>query len=92
MRFHYLRFTNALSLKLKNTCRLSALKRRVILIFLFPVIVPILLLGWVLYVIGDRQTSDKPAPERKIDVREEESTSSEDNVEVGLIEESLEEQ
>jgi hypothetical protein len=64
------------------------------MILLFPVFVLLFLLGWVLYVVGDRQTSDKTASRKKTSVHssEDESTVNEEGLEMGVIDEIVEEQ
>jgi hypothetical protein len=71
---------------------LDDLRIRSLRILLFPVVAPIFLLGWILYVIGERQACSKAVTERRNDnyclVRKPNVT--EDNVEMGLIDEIME--
>lgn len=70
------------------------MRSRALLILFFPVFALLLLLGWVLYVVGDKQTSGKTASKEKTSVHspEPESTAEEVDLEVGVIDEILEEQ
>jgi len=75
-------------------CWLDALRIRGLRILLFPVVAPLILLGWALYVVGEKQAYSKLATEwkaKELDLAER-STTNEDKVEVGLIDEILEEQ
>ena len=69
---------------------MDSLRIRGLRILLFPIAVPLILLGWALYVVGDRQAYTKfetkeHAPNKK-------SITNEHQVEMGLIDEILEEQ
>jgi len=44
---------------------LADLRIRGLRILLFPVVVPLFLLGWVLYVVGERQACSKAVTERR---------------------------
>lgn len=73
---------------------MAALRIRGLRILLFPVIAPLILLGWVLYVVGDRQAYSQLATKRKTKTLDpdEKSTANEAKVEMGLIDEISEEQ
>jgi hypothetical protein len=67
-------------------------RRRILIILLFPVIVPLFFVAWVLYVIGDNRTCNTTAAKRKInDVDLKKESTSNDDIEIGLIEEIVEE-
>ncbi|MBN1358894.1 hypothetical protein JW988_09030 [Candidatus Bathyarchaeota archaeon] len=65
----------------------DALRIRGLRILLFPVVAPLILLGWVLYVVGERQACSKAVIKRKNHdyVLAEKSDENEDKVEMGLI-------
>jgi hypothetical protein len=71
---------------------LDDLRIRGLRILLFPVVAPLFLLGWVLYVIGERQACSGAVTERRNDnyCLAEKSNVTEDNVEMGLIDEIME--
>jgi len=73
---------------------LGTLRTRGLRILLFPIAVPLILLGWTLYVVGDRQAYSKLETKRKTKERNpnKKSTTNEEQVEMGLIDEILEEQ
>jgi hypothetical protein len=73
---------------------LGTLESRILKILLFPIIALIFIVGWILYVVGDKQTSNNSADERKIRsvVSEDNSTSIEDYTDLGILEEVVEEQ
>ena len=56
-------------------------------ILLFPVVAPLILLGWVLYVVGERQACSKAVIKRKNQdyVLTGKSDENENKVEMGLI-------
>ena len=70
---------------------LSALGIRGLRILLFPVVVVLFIVGWVLYVLGERQASCE-APSKPEDDSFEDSTLIDDEIEFGLIDEVVEEQ
>ena len=67
-------------------------RRRVTLILLFPIIAILFALGWVLSVVGEKQKTRNTTPTRKTrnDI-DEESPTNVSEVEMGLIEEIVEE-
>ena len=71
---------------------LDDLRIRGLRILLFPFVVPLFLLGWVLYIIGEKQVCSKAVTERSNDnyCLAEKSNVTEDNVEMGLIDEIME--
>ena len=79
---------------MKSSCWLDALRIRGLRILLFPVVAPFILLGWVLYVVGDRQAYSKLATKRKAKELDPDgtSTANEATVKMGLIDEIVEEQ
>lgn len=71
---------------------MDALRKR-LKILLFPVIAPLILLGWILYVVGERQACSKAVNTRKNHdhVSAEKPNENEDKVEMGLIDKIVEE-
>ena len=71
---------------------MDALRKR-LKILLFPVIAPLILLGWILYVVGERQECSKAVNKRKNHdhVSAEQPNKNEDEVEMGLIDKIVEE-
>jgi hypothetical protein len=65
---------------------LGALGRRILRILLFPVFVPLFLLGWVIYFVGNWQMSKTAETKTKTSDRslEEESPANDVDVEMGL--------
>ncbi len=61
-------------------------------ILLFPVVAPLILLGWVLYVVGERQAFSKAVTQIKNHdyVLAEKPDENEDKVEMGLINKIIE--
>ena len=92
--FQYLEFINLFYWELKSSCWLDALRIRGLRILLFPVVAPLILLGWVLYVVGDRQAYSQLANKKNAKELnpDEKPTAHEAKVEMGLIDEILEEQ
>jgi hypothetical protein len=72
---------------------LVAMRRRIVLILLFPVVIFLFVVGWVLCSIGGKETSNKVSIESETDIieREKDSTVNSDT-EMGLIEEKAEDQ
>jgi hypothetical protein len=69
---------------------LGALRIHGLRILLYPVVILLFLLGWVLHVVGERQADSEEMSKRKInDSSFEASTSNDDEVEFGLIDEYL---
>jgi hypothetical protein len=68
---------------------LAALRIHGLRILLFPIVAPLILLGWILYIVGDRQACSKLATKRKAKEldSDEKATANEDKVEMGLIDE-----
>jgi hypothetical protein len=67
-------------------------RRNIKIILLFPVIVFLFVVGWVLYIIGDRQIANKAVPKKANDSDPEEELIAEgSDFEAGLIEECIEE-
>jgi hypothetical protein len=67
-------------------------RRNIKIILLFPVIVFLFALGWVLYTIGDRQISNEKAPKKTNDSGPEEELIAEgSDFETCLIDECIEE-
>jgi len=60
------------------------------MIVFLPVFVFLFLVGWILYVAGDKRMKD--APERKTDNSLKEELTKDDGVEMGLIEKTVKEQ
>jgi hypothetical protein len=73
---------------------LEILRIRGLRILLFPIAVPLTLLGWALYVVGDKQAYSKLETKRKTKERDpnKKSITNEEQVEMGLIDKILEEQ
>jgi hypothetical protein len=71
---------------------LDDLRIRGLRILLFPVVAPLFLLGWVLYVIGERQACSKAVTEGRNDNYRlaGKPNVTEDNFEMGLIDEIME--
>jgi hypothetical protein len=66
------------------------LKLRKLRILLFPVVAPLILLGWCLYVIGDSQATSKAMVQRKKrNHPPKKSPDNEDEVEMGLMEQLM---
>jgi len=72
---------------------LETLRIRGLRIVLFPIAVPLILLGWALYVVGDKQAYSKLETKRKAKERtpNKKSITNEEQVEMGLIDYMLEE-
>jgi len=72
---------------------LETLRIRGLRILLFPIAVPLILLGWVLYVVGDKQAYSKLETRRKTKERNpnKKSITNEEQIEMGLIDYMLEE-
>ncbi len=72
---------------------METLRIRGLRILLFPIAVPLILLGWALYVVGDKQTYSKLEAKRKTKERNliKKSITNEEQVEMGLIDDMLEE-
>ncbi len=72
---------------------METLRIRGLRILLFPIAVPLILLGWALYVVGDKQTYCKLEAKRKTKERNliKKSITNEEQVEMGLIDDMLEE-
>jgi hypothetical protein len=69
----------------------NAVRRRFKIILLFPVFIILFFVGWIPYVMGDRQTRGNTLPERESGIgRKEESTLNNDEVQMALIEEIAE--
>lgn len=86
--YHY--FINLLGGTSVSSLRLETLKLRKLRILLFPVVAPLILLGWCLYVIGDRQATSNAMVQRKKRNRPpKESNDNEDKVEMGLMEQLM---
>jgi hypothetical protein len=67
-------------------------RRTIKIILIFPVIVFLFVVGWVLCTIGDRQNRNKAVPKKTTDSDpEEELTADGGDFETGLIEECIEE-
>jgi hypothetical protein len=67
--------------------------RRGLRILLFPIAILLILIGWVLYVVGDRQTYSKletKSKTKECDLNKK-SITNDDQVEMGLVDEILEE-
>ena len=77
--------------KAENLLLVATMRRRVLMIVFLPVFVFLFIVGWILYVAGDKRMS-KDTPERKTDNSLEEELTEDDGVEIGLIEETLKEQ
>ena len=90
-KIRYYGFINALSSDF-NLLFVVTVRRRVTLILLFPIIAILFALGWVLSVVGEKQKNGNATPTRKTrhDI-EEESPTNVSEVEMGLIEEIVEE-
>ena len=73
---------------------MDTLRLRGLRILLFPIAVPLILLGWALYVVGDRQAYSKVETKRKAKERDpnKKSIMNDYQVEMGSIDEILEEQ
>jgi hypothetical protein len=76
--------------KAENLLLVATMRRRVLMIVFLPFFVFLFLVGWILYVAGDKRMKD--VPERKTDNNLEEELTEDDGVEIGLIEETLKEQ
>ena len=69
------------------------MRKRILRIMLLPFAILIFLVGWFLYIVGDRVESKTRRKRRLADVaHREETVEGYENMEVGLIEEALEEQ
>ena len=77
--------------KAENLLLVATMRRRVLMIVFLPVFVFLFIVGWILYVAGDKRMS-KDAPERKTDNSLEEEPTEDDGVEMGLIEKTVKEQ
>ena len=63
------------------------MRRRLKIILFFPIFIFLFFVGWVPYVMGDKQTRSNTSPERESGIdRKEESTTNNDEVEMALIE------
>jgi hypothetical protein len=72
---------------------LVAVRRRIVLILLFPVVIFLFVVGWALCSIGDRETSNKIDTEKETNINEKEKGSAvNSDTEMGLIEEIAEDQ
>ena len=69
---------------------MDTLRVRGLRILLYPVAVIFFLVGWVLYVVGERQAHSEETS-RAEDASFEDSTLNEDEVEFSLVDELLEE-
>ena len=65
----------------------DALRIRGLRILLFPVAALLILLGWVLYVVGERQACSESEAKR-----ENQDKPNENEVEIGLIDKTVEEE
>jgi len=70
----------------------DALRVRGLRILLFPVAALLILLGWVLYVVGERQACSEAAAKRKNRDNALAEKPNETEVEIGLIDKPLEEE
>jgi hypothetical protein len=77
--------------KAENLLLVATMRRRVLMIVFLPVFVFLFIVGWILYVAGDKRMS-KEAPERKTDESIKEEPTEDDGVEMGLIEKTVKEQ
>ena len=77
--------------KAENLLLVATMRRRVLMIVFLPVFVFLFIVGWILYVAGDKRMS-KDAPERKNDNSLEEEPTEDDGVEMVLIEKTVKEQ
>jgi hypothetical protein len=77
--------------KAENLLLVATMRRRVLMIVFLPVFVFLFIVGWILYVAGDKRMS-KDAPERKNDNSLEEELIEDDGVEMVLIEKTVKEQ
>ena len=66
---------------------MDALRIRGLRILLFPVAALLILLGWVLYVVGERQACSEAEAKR-----ENNDKPNENEVEIGLIDKTVEEE
>ena len=64
------------------------MRRRLVIILTFPLIVSLFLIGWVLYCVGSKQESLKKGTERKSNAVEEKAELiTDEGIEMGLTEE-----
>ena len=64
------------------------MRRRLVIILTFPLIVSLFLIGWVLYCVGSKQESLKKGTERKSNAVEEKAELiADEGIEMGLTEE-----
>jgi len=67
-------------------------RKNIKIILFFPVIVFLFVVGWGLYIIGDRQISNEKVSKKAKDSKpDEELTAKGNDFEIGLIEECIEE-
>jgi hypothetical protein len=71
---------------------LDALRIRGLRILFFPVAALLILLGWVLSVVGERQACSKAVTERKNHDNASAEEPNENEVEIGLIDQTVEEE
>jgi hypothetical protein len=68
------------------------MRRRLVVILTFPLMVSLFLIGWVLYCVGSKHESLKKGTERKSRAVEEKAELiADEGIETGLIEEAGEE-
>ena len=67
------------------------MRKRTKLVFLFPVFVLIFIIGWTLYVIGDRRHGKNFATSQEGDLNPNETNANSSEVEMGLVGKVVEE-
>jgi len=66
------------------------LRRRLVKILTFPIIVSIFLIGWILYCVGNKQENrPKGNSKKSTAVRKQEELTADEGIEMGLIEEKI---
>ena len=63
------------------------MRRRLVIILTFPLIVSLFLIGWVLYCVGSKHESVKKGTERKSNAEEKAELIADEGIEMGLTEE-----
>jgi len=66
------------------------MRRRLVLILASPIIVPIFLIGWILYCVGNKQGSpDKATAKKSSNAEKQAKLKTDKKIEMGLIEEKI---
>jgi predicted negative regulator of RcsB-dependent stress response len=88
----YHEFINALNTQVHKLLGVDCLRNRALIILLLPVLVFVFAVGWVLYWAGKRQTNEQETAQKPSGVSKNADSSEQEFVEIGLIEDLMEEE